>query len=55
VSKLVAGRQKDIEFANALIEANIISVAILKVRAEMLEVPGAVIARVVSTLGRLSS
>ncbi|MHB1090295.1 MAG: DUF6036 family nucleotidyltransferase [Ilumatobacteraceae bacterium] len=54
VSKLVAGRQKDIEFAKALLEASLISVKLLVERAEMLEVPRAVITRVRSTIDRLS-
>lgn len=46
VSKLVAGRQKDIEFATALIEYEIVSALTLQERAEMLDRPNAVIRRV---------
>ena len=46
VSKLVAGREKDISFARALIEHGFVSVATLHERAEMLDRPGAVIRRV---------
>ena len=55
VSKLVAGRQKDIEFAKALLEADLISTAILVERTEMLEVPRAVITRVLSAISRIST
>ncbi len=46
VSKLVAGRQKDIEFATALIECEFVAAAILHDRAEMLDQPNAVVRRV---------
>lgn len=46
VSKLCAGREKDKEFASALLSAGLISERILLERAAMLDVPGAVIARV---------
>lgn len=55
VSKLVAGRQKDIEFANALLEVNLVSAKILLERTEMLEVPRSIINRVRSTISRLSN
>ena len=55
VSKLVAGRQKDYEFAKALLGAELISLNLLVDRAEMLEVPRAVITRVRSTISRLST
>jgi len=53
VSKLVAGRLKDIEFVKAMLGANLISANLLVERAEMLEVPRAVITRVRSTISRL--
>lgn len=46
VSKLVAGRPKDITFATALIEHGIVAAATLLERAEMLDQPGAVVRRV---------
>lgn len=46
VSKLVAGRQKDIEFATALIEHGFVAVTTLHERAEMLGQPNAVVRRV---------
>jgi len=46
VSKLVAGREKDISFATALIAHDFVAVATLHERAEMLEQPNAVIRRV---------
>lgn len=55
VAKLVAGRQKDFEFAKALLEANLISVTILVERTKLLETPLAVINRVLSAVDRLSS
>lgn len=55
VSKLVAGRQKDIEFAKALLEAGLISARVLLERAELLDRPKSVINRVRSTIVRLST
>ena len=46
VSKLVAGRQKDLTFATALIEHGFVAPEALHERAEMLEQPNAVIRRV---------
>lgn len=46
VSKLVAGREKDITFATALIEHGFVAVATLHERAEMLDQPNAVVRRV---------
>jgi len=46
VSKLVAGRDKDRDFATALLAAGLISKQVLMDRADMLDVPGAVIKRV---------
>lgn len=50
ISKLVAGRQKDYEFAAALVEAGLIDVATLRNRAEMLAQPGGVIRRVLERI-----
>lgn len=55
VSKLVAGRKKDFEFAKALIDAGLISATILAERTEMLEQPRAVVVRVLSTIRRMST
>lgn len=55
VSKLVAGRQKDIEFMKALLKADLISVDLLMERAEMLDMPRAVITRVLSAISRVST
>lgn len=52
VSKLVAGRQKDIEFATALIEYEFVAVATLHERAEMLDRPNAVVRRVRDLIAR---
>jgi len=46
VSKLVAGRDKDRDFATALLAAELISKQVLMDRADMLNMPGAVIKRV---------
>lgn len=54
VSKLVAGRAKDIEFTDALIEHGLVAVATLRQRAEMLDQPRAVIRRVLSRIERSS-
>lgn len=50
VSKLVAGREKDREFTAALIRVELISVELLQERVELLDVPGAVIRRVMSLI-----
>jgi hypothetical protein len=52
VSKLVVGREKDIDFTETLIGANLINVEMLRERAELLPRPGAVIRRVQSTIDR---
>ena len=52
VSKLVAGREKDVEFATALICAELVSVDVLVARAEMLQQPGAVVHRVRASINR---
>jgi hypothetical protein len=52
VSKLVAGREKDLEFAVALIAAKLISVETLLERSAQLPGPGAVVSRVVASIGR---
>lgn len=54
VSKLVAGRQKDIEFTKALLKAGLISESLLVERAELLDMPRAVITRVQSAISRLT-
>jgi len=46
VSKLVAGREKDITFAAALIEHDFVATTTLHERAELLDQPNAVIQRV---------
>lgn len=52
VSKLVAGRSKDLEFAEALLSAGLLEGSLLEQRARMLPEPGAVIDRVVAVVGR---
>lgn len=52
VSKLVAGREKDREFATALIRAGLVDPTLLLDRAESLPVPGAVITRVRQSIER---
>lgn len=52
ISKLVAGRHKDLEFATALIRASLVDPEILLERAMLLPVPGAVIKRVRESIGR---
>jgi hypothetical protein len=52
ISKLVAGREKDLEFATALIRATLVDPEILLERATFLPVPGAVIKRVRESIGR---
>ena len=52
VSKLVASRQKDVEFAEALLGVGLVDVVLLEQRARMLNAPRAVIDRVVTSVGR---
>jgi hypothetical protein len=52
VSKLVAGREKDISFATALIEHGFVAVETLHERAEMLDRPNAVVRRVRDLIAR---
>ena len=54
VAKLVAGREKDFEFASALIQAELIQVRMLLDRVEELDQPEAVRVRVRSTIERCS-
>ena len=54
VSKLVAGREKDIEYARALIEYEFVTVATLNERAEMLDQPKGVVRRVRDLIVRCS-
>ena len=54
VSKLVAGREKDITFAAALIERGFVASATLYERAELLDQPNAVIRRVRDLIARCS-
>jgi hypothetical protein len=53
ISKLVAGREKDFEFARALIEADLVQADTLHARANLLRGVGAIKSRVVSWLDRL--
>lgn len=55
VSKLVAGREKDFEFATALIRADLVDPEILLQRADLLPVPGAVVRRVRDRVDRRAS
>jgi hypothetical protein len=52
VSKLVADREKDREFAAALIRAGLVDPELLLERAEALPVPGAVVTRVKQSIQR---
>jgi hypothetical protein len=52
VSKLVAGRQKDVEFAEALISVGLVDVVLLEQRARRLNAPRAVIDRVLTSVER---
>jgi hypothetical protein len=52
ISKLVAGRRKDIEFAQALIAADLIDVTTLLERAEALPRPRPVISSVIDAINR---
>ena len=53
ISKLVAGREKDFEFARALLTAGLIDLDTLKARAKLLADPAAIRQRVVRWLGRM--
>jgi hypothetical protein len=55
VAKLVAGREKDIDFAIALIKAELVDYGTLLDRANLLNKPGAVIKRVRSAIARCVS
>jgi hypothetical protein len=55
VSKLVAGREKDFEFAQALLAARLIRVDVLLARAELLPGPAAIRNRVVKWVNRAAS
>ena len=52
VAKLVAGREKDFEFATALISTDLIAVETLLERVKLLDQPGAVINRVKANIER---
>jgi hypothetical protein len=52
VSKLVAGREKDVDFATALIGAHLVDPATLVERAVTLPLPGGAIRRVGEAIGR---
>ena len=53
VSKLVAGREKDFEYAAALVTSGHVSVELLRERANLLPVLGAVMRRVLTSIDRL--
>lgn len=55
VSKLVAGRGKDFDFANALTGAGLVSPKTLAERADLLPMPGAVVKRVRDSIRRLAA
>ena len=55
VSKLVAGREKDFEFANALLAARLVDPGILLARAELLAGPLAIRDRVIKWIRRAVS
>lgn len=55
VSKLVAGRPKDLGFAGDLLTAGLVDAGILLARAELLAEPGAVIQRVIDWIRRAPS
>ena len=52
ISKLVVGREKDIEFATALIRAGLVDVETLVERAKALQTPGALTERVLGSIER---
>ena len=53
VSKLVAGREKDVQFARALVSAGIVTVETLRGRIDALEVVAGVKRRTLDLLGRI--
>jgi len=53
ISKLVAGREKDFEFAHALLAASLIDLNTLLARAKLLPGPAAIRERVIRWLGRM--
>jgi Nucleotidyltransferase of unknown function (DUF6036) len=55
ISKLVAGRDKDFEFARALLVAGLIHVDVLLARAQMLPGPGAIRSRVIRSIRQVAS
>jgi len=55
VSKLVAGREKDFEFARALVSARLVRVDTLLARAELLPGPGAIRNRVIRSMRQVAS
>ena len=52
ISKLVAGREKDFDFATALIGAGLVDPEVLRERTSMLPVPGGVVRRVSDSISR---
>ncbi len=54
ISKLVPGRDKDLEFASALIHADLVNVDVLLERADLLPSPRSVINRVKTRITRLA-
>ncbi|MEO6494977.1 MAG: DUF6036 family nucleotidyltransferase [Ilumatobacteraceae bacterium] len=52
ISKLVAGREKDFDFATALIGAGLVDTELLRERATTLPVPGGVVRRVSDSISR---
>jgi hypothetical protein len=52
ISKLVAGREKDFDFATALIRADLVDPEVLRGRTRMLDQPGGVIRRVSDSISR---
>ena len=55
IAKLVAGREKDFEFASALLAADLVDATVLEERAVTIDRPRAVIDRVLERIGRCSS
>jgi len=55
VAKLVAGREKDFEFAAALISHSLIEVGTLQTRVDLLDQPGAVKTRVLANIDRCAT
>ena len=52
VAKLVAGREKDVEFAEVLIAAHMVDPDVLEARAATIDRPGAVVSRVTDSIRR---